>query len=95
MELSENSYVKSFAEKPQVSEGRINGEFLVMRREFIDRYLSEEPDLILEQFPFSQCAKDGELVSFNHDGFRQPMDTCREYQMLNKLWTEGKAPWKV
>lgn len=95
MELSENNMVKSFAEKPQVSEGRINGGFLVMRREFIDHYLSEEPDLILEQSPLSQCAKDGELVSFNHDGFWQPMDTYREYQILNKLWSERKAPWKA
>jgi glucose-1-phosphate cytidylyltransferase len=66
-----------------------------MRREFIDHYLSEEPDLILEQTPLSKCAKDGELLSFNHDGFWQPMDTYREYQMLNKFWAEGKAPWKV
>lgn len=95
MELSEGGSVISFAEKPQVSEGRINGGFFVMRRDFIDRYLSEEPDLILEQAPLSQCAKDGELVSFNHDGFWQPMDTYREYRMLNKLWTERKAPWKV
>jgi len=95
MELSEGGRVRAFAEKPQVSEGRINGGFLVMRREFIDRYLSEEPDLILEQSPLSQCAKDGELVSFNHDGFWQPMDTYREYQILNKLWAGGKAPWKV
>jgi len=95
MELSENSIVKSFAEKPQVSEGRINGGFLVMRREFIDQYLSEDSNLVLEQSPLSQCAKDGELVSFNHDGYWQPMDTYREYQILNKLWTEGKAPWKV
>ena len=95
MELSENNMVKSFAEKPQVSEGRINGGFLVMRREFIDQYLSEDSDLVLEQSPLSQCAKDGELVSFNHDGYWQPMDTFREYQMLNKLWTKGKAPWKV
>jgi len=95
MELSKDGAVRSFAEKPQVSEGRINGGFLVMRREFIDRYLIEEPVLILEQSPLSQCAKDGELVSFNHNGFWQPMDTYREYQILNKLWTEGNAPWKV
>ena len=95
MELSEENRVKSFAEKPQVSAGRINGGFLVMRRDFIERYLSENADLVLEQSPLSQCAKDGELVSFNHDGFWQPMDTYREYQMLNKLWTEGNAPWKT
>lgn len=95
MELSKDKYVKAFAEKPQVSEGRINGGFFVARREFIDRYLSEEPALILEQAPLSQCAKDGEMVSFNHDGYWQPMDTYREYRMLNKFWTEGNAPWKV
>jgi glucose-1-phosphate cytidylyltransferase len=95
MELSGNNLVKSFAEKPQVSEGRINGGFLVVKRKFIARYLTEQPDLILEQSPLSQCAKDGELVSYNHDGFWQPMDTYREYQILNKLWMEGKAPWKV
>jgi hypothetical protein len=64
-------------------------------KEFIDQYLSEDSDLVLEQSPLSQCAKDGELVSFNHDGFWQPMNTYREYQILNKLWTGGKAPWKV
>lgn len=95
MELSEGGRVRAFAEKPQVSEGRINGGFFVMRKEFIDRYLIEKSDLILEQSPLSQCAKDGELVSFNHDGYWQPMDTYREYRILNKLWAEGKAPWKV
>jgi glucose-1-phosphate cytidylyltransferase len=95
MELSEGDHVRTFAEKPQVSEGRINGGFFVMHREFIDRYLSEEPGLILEQSPLSKCAKDGELKSFNHDGFWQPMDTYREYRMLNKFWMERKAPWKV
>lgn len=95
MELFEDGSVRTFAEKPQVSEGRINGGFFVIRREFIDQYLSKKSDLILEQTPLSQCAKDGQLVSFNHDGYWQPMDTYREYQILNKLWAEGKAPWKV
>ena len=87
--------IDSFAEKPQVSEGRINGGFFVMRSDFIDNYLTDNPDLILERKPLSQCAKNGELVSFNHDGYWQPMDTYREYQILNKLWTEGNAPWEI
>jgi len=95
MEISEGGRVDSFAEKPQVSEGRINGGFFVMRSDFIDNYLTDNPDLILERKPLSQCAKNGELVSFNHDGYWQPMDTYREYQILNKLWTEGNALWKV
>jgi glucose-1-phosphate cytidylyltransferase len=95
IELSGDGYVRAFAEKPQVSEGRINGGFFVMRKEFIDHYLREEHDLILEQAPLSQCARDGELVSFNHDGYWQPMDTYREYQILNELWVRGNAPWKI
>ena len=95
LELSAGNIVTSFAEKPQVSEGRINGGFFVMQKEFIYRYLSEDEDLVLEKAPLTNCAKDGELVSFNHDGFWQPMDTHREYHILNQLWSEGKAPWKV
>ena len=87
--------VTSFAEKPQVSQGRINGGFFVMKREFIEKYLSTDPSLILEQEPLRRCAANGELLSFNHDGYWQPMDTFREYSLLNKLWESGKAPWKV
>ena len=95
LELSEDGRVRNFAEKPQTSEGRINGGFFVMHREFIDRYLSEDPDLVLEKIPLSRCAKDGEMVSYKHNGYWQPMDTFREYQILNNLWAEGNAPWKV
>jgi len=95
MELSEGGVVSAFAEKPQVSEGRINGGFFVVRREFIDRYLSLDSSLSLEQSPLSQCAKEGQLISFNHDGYWQPMDTYREHQILSRLWAGGNAPWKV
>ena len=95
MEISGTGRVISFAEKPQVSEGRINGGFFVMQREFIDRYLDEDPNLCLERAPLSQCAKDGELMSFNFDGYWQPMDTYREYKRLNELWNTGNAPWKI
>ena len=45
--------------------------------------------------PLSSLAADGELVAFKHDGFWQPMDTLREKNILNDLWSSGKAPWKV
>lgn len=95
MSVKSDGSVTSFAEKPQVSEGRINGGFFVMRTSFIEKYLSEDSHLVLEQYPLTQCAKDNQLMSFNHDGYWQPMDTYREHQILNKLWVEGKAPWKV
>jgi glucose-1-phosphate cytidylyltransferase len=38
---------------------------------------------------------DGELMVFRHDGFWHPMDTYRDYQLLNRLWDENKALWKA
>jgi len=57
------------------------------------RYLDE--DCVLEQSPLQALAADGELLAFKHEGFWQPMDTFREYTMLNEMWESGVAPWKV
>jgi glucose-1-phosphate cytidylyltransferase len=40
-------------------------------------------------------AQDGELSIFSHDGFWHCMDTYRDYQKLNELWDQGRAPWTV
>ena len=95
MEVDSNSRVSRFAEKPQVTEGRINGGFFVLKSEFFDRYLPDDPTMALESESLVNCTKDGELMSFNHEGFWQPMDTFREYQLLNRLWDSDKAKWKV
>ena len=42
-----------------------------------------------------RVAADGQLMCFRHDGFWQPMDTFREFELLNQLWKNGQAPWKV
>jgi glucose-1-phosphate cytidylyltransferase len=57
-------------------------------------YLSGGSGLIFEQEPLRRLAHDRELMAFEHDGFWQPMDTLREYNLLNDLWASGKAPWK-
>jgi glucose-1-phosphate cytidylyltransferase len=61
----------------------------------IDRVLDDREDLILEREPMEKLAQSGELMMFPHEGFWQPMDTPREYSLLNDLWASGKAPWKV
>lgn len=91
---TENNRVKVFAEKPQVTQGLINGGFFVFEREFIERYLTDDESLSLESFPLRRLAEDGELMVFPHEGFWQPMDTFREWKMLESLWDEGDAPWK-
>lgn len=94
-ELSiEQNAVRKFNEKPQASGGCINGGFFVFQREFLDRYLDDSEALVLEREPMEQLAADGELMMFRHDGFWQPMDTPREYSLLNDLWAAGTAPWK-
>ncbi len=87
--------VKVFAEKPQVTQGLINGGFFVFEPEFVEKYLSDDETLTLESTPLQKLAEDGELMVFPHEGFWQPMDTFREWKMLETFWNEGDAPWKV
>jgi len=56
--------------------------------------LDEREDLVLEREPLERLADAGELMMYRHEGFWQPMDTPREFKLLNELWTSGKATWK-
>jgi glucose-1-phosphate cytidylyltransferase len=49
----------------------------------------------LENEPLTNLARDNQLVAYRHEGFWQPMDTYRETLMLNEMWAQGSAPWKV
>ncbi len=93
MKLGADGIVRGFHEKPQTESGFINGGYMVIRRSFIERYLTDDPRLILEQEPMRNAAKDGQMNSFEHHGFWQCMDTSREHKLLNDLWASGKAPW--
>ncbi len=87
--------VVAFAEKPQVNESFINGGFFVFRREFLDKYLSDRDDLTLEREPLQRAAMDGEMMMFPHTGFWQCMDTYREWRLLDEMWKDGRAEWKI
>jgi glucose-1-phosphate cytidylyltransferase len=91
----DGSRVEAFEEKPQTSGGAINGGFLVLDREAIDRFVPADRDVMLEREPMSAMAAAGELMAFHHDGFFQPMDTPRERTLLEGLWESGKAPWRL
>lgn len=91
VESNESNLVTTFEEKGQ-TENRINCGFMVLDYEVFD-YIDEGDHF--EQQSLKRIAKDKKLFTFNHDGYFQPMDTFREYQQLNSLWDEGKAPWKV
>jgi len=89
---SRGGRVSEFNEKPQATGGRISGGFFVATSKIFE-YLSDDEGLLLEQEPMRHLVEDGELMVFEHDGFWQPMDTSREYQLLNNLLEQGKAPW--
>ncbi len=91
MQVNSDNTVTEFIEKPR-SDGWVNGGFFVFNPEIFN-YLDSE--CVLEKAPLEKLAKDGELKSFRHEGFWQPMDTYRESQDLNLLWDTGKAPWKI
>ena len=93
LDLDEQSSVKCFAEKPRV-EGWINAGFFIFHRRFFD-YLCGGDSIIMEQEPLARLAADGQLRAYRHEGFFYAMDTFREYEALNKMWSSGQAPWKV
>jgi glucose-1-phosphate cytidylyltransferase len=93
--VEKDGRVAQFNEKPQVSEGYINGGFMVFEPGVLGKYVSPDEGLVLEQGPLMSLAKDGQLMMYPHQGFWQPMDTLREYQHLNALWAKGEAPWKT
>jgi glucose-1-phosphate cytidylyltransferase len=92
--IEQDASISGFNEKPQTEGGYINGGFMVCNRDLI-KYLPDDPGMMLEQAPMKQMTADGVLGSFKHEGFWQPMDTFQEFSLLNRLWDEKKAPWKV
>jgi glucose-1-phosphate cytidylyltransferase len=89
----EEGLVKEFAEKPQAGEGWINGGFFVFEPGVLD-YIDDDSS-ILERGALEQLAADRQLMAYRHHGFWQPMDTLREKQLLESLWSSGNAPWKT
>ena len=85
--------VAGFTEKPRGDGGLINGGFFVLSPRCLERIADDST--AWELAPMSGLAVDGELMAFEHTGFWQPMDTLREKNLLEDLWSSGRAPWKV
>jgi glucose-1-phosphate cytidylyltransferase len=94
LSVADGSLVTQFSEKPQAEGGYINGGYMVCNKRMFD-YLPEDPGMMLEDSPMRTMTADRQLAVFRHEGFWQPMDTFAEFNYLNKLWTENKAPWKI
>ena len=86
-------FVVRFTEKPQAGEGWINGGYLVFEPAIFDYLEGEESSL--EANALEKLAGDGQLVAYRHDRFWQCMDTLRDKRLLESLWRQGRAPWKI
>ncbi len=89
----EGDQVTEFHEKPESGEGWINGGFYVLNRKAVD-YVFDD-DTIWEREPLQRLAQNGELMGFRHTKFWSCMDTLKEKNILEEMWTSGKAPWKI
>jgi glucose-1-phosphate cytidylyltransferase len=84
--------VLNFKEKPKGDGAMINGGFFVLSPQVLE-YLIDD-STVWEQEPLMGLAADGQLMAHEHQGFWQPMDTLHDKNLLEKLWQNGKAPWK-
>ena len=89
----EDQRVLTFEEKPQTTQGWINGGYCVVQPEFFD--FIEGDSTVLEREPLEKVAAIGQLMAYKHNGFWQCMDTKRDKDNLELMWKKGNAPWKV
>jgi len=72
----------------------INAGYFVCEPKIFD-YITQGDRTVFEQDPLKNLAHDGEIFTYKHDGFWMPMDTLRDKNLLNEMWDEQKAPWKI
>ena len=89
----EESRVTDFYEKPETGEGWINGGFFVLNSKVLDYIDGDKTSW--EHDPIERLAQDEQMAGYEHRGFWSCMDTLREKNMLEELWTSGRAPWRI
>lgn len=85
--------VIEFKEKPQASEGWINGGFFIFEPTVFD-YVTGD-DTVLEESPLEGLAADHQLMAFRLYDYWQCMDTLRDRNVLTERWKSGDAPWRI
>ena len=93
LDIGENNSVRAFREKSAADAAPINAGYMVLNPKVFE-YLTDDT-CIFEREPLERLARDGELKSYVHHGFWQCMDNMRERDILERLYAEHRAPWKV
>jgi glucose-1-phosphate cytidylyltransferase len=71
---------------------RINTGFFMFRSEIFD-YMQAGEELVEE--PFQRLIAADQLHAYPYDGFTASMDTFKDKQHFDELYSKGKAPWEV
>lgn len=85
--------VKSFREKPRLND-IINGGFMVLNKE-VFKYIEDGEEVMFEEKPLRNLAKDEEIAVYEHSGFWTAIDTFKDIEKINKMWDMGDRPWKI
>ncbi len=94
LEIDKDNKIIEFKEKPKGDGSWINAGFFVCEPQVFD-YILEGDATVFEQNPLQKLAKGDELYTFKHNGFWMPMDTLRDKNTLNRMWSDDKATWKT
>jgi len=94
LNIDENDQVLEFKEKPKGDGSWINAGYFVCESKVLD-YIENGSDVVFEQEPLKNLAKDGQIFTYKHDNFWMPMDTLRDKMKLNEMWDSNNAPWNV
>jgi len=92
LEIEKDNTISRFAEKRKEYGGWINAGYMILEPKIFD-YIDGD-STTFEKEPLEKVSAEGQLNAYRHDGFWQCMDTLRDKELLEKLWNEGKAPWK-
>ena len=85
--------IVNFSEKPEKMEGKVNGGFFVVDYDALD-YI-EESNVSWESDVLPKLVSNQQVSAYRHDSFWQSMDTLRDKEFLENLWTSKQAPWKI
>jgi len=95
LDIAEDGSIYNFREKSQGDSNWINGGFMVCEPEVFDYIDPNSNNIIFENEPLENLARDGQLNSYKHNGFWYPMDTLKGKNELTDMWMNGTAPWAV
>ena len=94
LNISDNNQVSKFNEKPKGDGSWINAGYFVCQPEVLD-YIDNGDDIVFEENPLKNLAKDSQIYTYKHNGFWMAMDTLRDKNYLNEMYEKNNATWMV